>query len=133
MVLEVTRAARYVPGTNLRSVATGASWLYALPTLDLPCVVCLGTPGSATLTGLVGRAGRVVVVEPDTRERRRATAWVGRHAADGRAEVAAPGAGAPDGAAALVVLGRAAARRVAVDGGRGAARPDGPVAQLRRL
>ncbi|WP_088318899.1 phosphotransferase [Kineosporia sp. R_H_3] len=133
MVLEVTRAARYVPGTNLRSVATGASWLYALPTLDLSCVVCLGTPGSATLTGLAGRAGRVVVVEPDTRERRRATAWVGRHAADGRVEVAATAAGVPDGAAALVVLGRAAARRVAVDGGRGAGRPDGPVAQLRRL
>ncbi|MFN0283320.1 MAG: hypothetical protein ACKVZ6_15275, partial [Kineosporiaceae bacterium] len=112
MVLDVTRAARFTPGTNLRGEATGASWVFALPSLEIGTAVCLGAPPAGTLRGLAQRARSVVVVEPDGRWRRRTQSW-----ATGRDDVTlvASPAEVPDGGADLVVLAPAAARRLPRD------------------
>ncbi len=112
MVLDVTRAARFTPGTNLRGEATGASWVFALPSLEIGTAVCLGAPPAGTLRGLAQRARSVVVVEPGARWRRRTQPW-----ATGRDDVTlvASPAEVPDGVADLVVLAPAAARRLPRD------------------
>jgi aminoglycoside phosphotransferase (APT) family kinase protein len=81
------------PGSNLKGSASGAGWLYALPRLHHDRVVCLGTPGPATLAGLVNAARTVLVVDPSPRERRRVEQLSVAHGW-AAVEVAATGAGA---------------------------------------
>jgi hypothetical protein len=52
---------RFAPGSNVKGAVGGANWCYALPSLDLGRVVCLGRPSVAALTTLA-RLGDDVVV-----------------------------------------------------------------------
>jgi hypothetical protein len=56
-VLELTRASSFVPGSNVRGNVAGASWVFALPGLDLARIVCLGAPAPASLA-MLARLGR---------------------------------------------------------------------------
>src|SRR4051812_39022548 len=105
-MLDTTLASTFVPGTNRRGAAGEATWVYALPRLELGRVVCLLPPGSAVLRSLAGRAEEVLVLGSAPAGRRRRT-------------VPAPAnvrlvASVEPGTADLVVLaGRGAARRLA--------------------
>lgn len=85
-VLETTLSTCFVPGTNLKGQASGASWLFALPSLELRDVVCIGSARTATLRGLVRIAGRLTVLVRSERAartmRRRTDGWPRSHADD---------------------------------------------------
>lgn len=68
-LLAVSLASEPVVGSNRKGALSGGGWLYALPTLDHPRIVCVGGPSMGTLAGLT-RAGSVLVVEPKARRRR---------------------------------------------------------------
>lgn len=68
-LLAVSLAGESIVGSNRKGAMSGGGWLYALPTLDHPRIVCVGAPSMGTLAGLV-RAGTVRVVEPNERRRR---------------------------------------------------------------
>jgi hypothetical protein len=68
-LLSVSLASDPIVGSNRKGALAGGGWLYALPTLDHPRIVCVGAPSMGTLAGLV-RAGTVLVVEPHERRRR---------------------------------------------------------------
>lgn len=68
-LLAVSLSGDPVVGSNRKGALAGGGWLYALPTLDHPRIVCVGAPSMGTLAGLV-RAGTVRVVEPNDRRRR---------------------------------------------------------------
>ncbi len=71
-LLAVSLAGEPIVGSNRKGAMAGGGWLYALPTLDHPRIVCVGAPSMGTLAGLV-RAGTVLVVEPNERRRRALT------------------------------------------------------------
>lgn len=49
------------PGANIRGDVTGGNWIYVLPGLAPERALVLGTPTVATLRGLAGRSGEVLV------------------------------------------------------------------------
>ena len=69
-VLDLTRATSFELGTNLKGDVAGAAWTFALPTLELERILCVGWPGAATLATLA-RLGRQVEVECGPLGRRR--------------------------------------------------------------
>ncbi len=62
-VLATTLATEFAPATNLRGVVAGATWRYALPSMERGRVVCLGRPSPADLDTLAAQATEVVVIE----------------------------------------------------------------------
>jgi hypothetical protein len=70
-VLERTRATTFVPGTNRRGQAFGASWTLLLDDLALGHVVCLGVPGEPSLRTLLLRGLTVTLVCADRQSQRR--------------------------------------------------------------
>lgn len=62
-VLATTLATEFAPATNLRGVVAGATWRYALPSMERARVVCLGRPAQADLDTLAAGATEVVVIE----------------------------------------------------------------------
>ncbi len=61
-MLDATLATRFEPGTNVRGEATGASWSFLLPSLELGRVLCVGVPSLATLRTLARLAREVWVL-----------------------------------------------------------------------
>jgi hypothetical protein len=62
-MLETTLATEFEPGTNIKGgVVAGASWAFALPSLELERVVCLGPPPEATLRTLAELGRRVLII-----------------------------------------------------------------------
>jgi hypothetical protein len=71
-VLDTTLSTHFVPGTNVKGDAAGASWSFMLPSLELEQVVCLGLPRQETLIALARFAGKVLVFCSGQRELHRA-------------------------------------------------------------
>jgi hypothetical protein len=85
-MLETTLSTEFEPGTNIKGgEVAGASWSFALPSLELGRVVCLGRPPAAALHTLAQRGRRVLVV---CAERRQLGALRGELAARGHRNVA---------------------------------------------
>jgi hypothetical protein len=70
LVLERTLATRFVPGSNRRGEALGASWTLLLDDLALGHVVCLGVPGERSLRTLARHARTLTLVCADRRASR---------------------------------------------------------------
>lgn len=62
-LLDVTLAASYTPGTNVKGEVTGANWLFLLPSLEMEQVLCLGTPRWTTLLALSRASQRLVILD----------------------------------------------------------------------
>ena len=109
-MLETTRGAAFVPGSNLRTPDAGAAWLFLLPRLTLGRVVIVGVPPVPTLSACSRVAREVVVLTNGGRELRRCRTVVRKR---GLRNVHAVPMGAisslPDGGAELIVI--ASARR----------------------
>lgn len=70
-MLDITLATHFVPGTNVKGDAAGASWSFMLPSLELRQVVCLGLPREETLMALARFADKVLVFCGGQRELQR--------------------------------------------------------------
>jgi hypothetical protein len=117
-MLETTLATEFEPGTNIKGgVVAGASWAFALPSLELERVVCLGPPPEATLRTLAELGRRVLII---CTRRRQLASLRGKLAGSGHRNVA-------------LVLARNDGEDGAADCEDGAAdREDGTVARRRR-
>lgn len=60
-MLETTLNASYRPGTNVKGDVSGANWTFALPSLELEQVVCVGLPSGPSLRQLASIADRVLI------------------------------------------------------------------------
>ena len=70
-MLETTRAASYIPGSNLRGRTAGPAWLFLLPSLAPERIVYLGAPAPQVLSALAQLGGRMTVLCAGAREERR--------------------------------------------------------------
>lgn len=61
-VLDTTLSTQFVPASNLKGNAAGASWSFALPSLEIDRIVCIGAAGVATLRTLTRAADDVVLL-----------------------------------------------------------------------
>jgi len=77
-MLETTRNATFVPGSNLRSPDAGAAWLFLLPRLSLGRIVIIGTVSGPTLTALCRVGRQVTLLCTGRAELRRGSALVRR-------------------------------------------------------
>jgi aminoglycoside phosphotransferase (APT) family kinase protein len=68
-MLEITLAAEYVPGTNVKGDASGANWMFLRPTLAAGHVLCVGMPRASTLSTLARLNTSVLVIHPGARPR----------------------------------------------------------------
>jgi len=107
-MLESTRSARFVPGSNLRSPSAGGAWLFLLPKLSFARIVCVGLVPGPTLDALCRVGREVIVVCEGPAALRRARAVFRRRRLPRVRAVAAGDRGAlPQGGADLVVISSA--------------------------
>jgi hypothetical protein len=85
----------FVPGANLHGVATGGTLAFALPSLEVDRIACIGEPASGTMTMLDRLADELTSVTADgVRDEPADVLWVS--GADGPAHVGALGRTAVD-------------------------------------
>ena len=109
-MLETTRGAAFIPGSNLRTPDAGAAWLFLLPRLALGRVVLIGQASASTLAACSRVAREVIVLTNGGRELRRTKAAVRKRALRNVQSVPMDAiASLPDGGAELIVI--ASARR----------------------
>ncbi len=101
-MLDTTRAATFVPGSNRREAASGAAWLALLPTMEPGRVLVLGVPAEQVLIALARASGRLTVRCATRREGRRARAIL----AERPAKVEVGEASLPDASFDLIVIAR---------------------------
>ena len=107
-MLETTRGASFVPGSNLRTPDAGAAWLFLLPRLTLGRVVIIGKTSASTLAACSRVSREVVVLTTGGRELRRTRASVRKRGlANVRPVPMDAIAGVPDGGADLIVVSSA--------------------------
>lgn len=104
-MLDTTRAATFVPGSNRREAASGAAWLALLPTMEPGRVLVFGVPSESVLTTLARAAARLTVRCRTKREGRRARTILAERPA--RVEIGE--ASLPEAAFDLIVIARDAA------------------------
>ncbi len=75
-MLDVTRATRFVPGSNRKGALAGASWVFTLDRLDLGHVLFLGAPGTPALEMIAPLASEVMIWEPQAGKRRGVATWL---------------------------------------------------------
>ncbi len=102
-VLALALATEPIVGSNLRGAVSGAGWLYALPRLEHPRIVCLGAPGRASLIALAC-AGDVLVVEGGRRARKRVARDILGSGLANVEVIGGPAAGPDEGPIDLLVL-----------------------------
>lgn len=115
-VLERTRATRFVPGSNRRGEALGASWTLLLDDLALGHVVCLGVPGERSLRTLARHARTLTLVCADRRASRVLRRRLVGLELEGVASVPAADVGHVGTVDLVVVTSARWARRAAADG-----------------
>jgi len=109
-MLETTRGAAFVPGSNLRTPDAGAAWLFLLPRLTLGRVVIVGPTPASTLAACGRVAREVIVLTTGGRELRRIRSVIRKRSLRNlRAVPMSAIASLPDGGADLIVI--ASARR----------------------
>src|SRR5207245_7339077 len=117
VMLETTRAASYIPGSNLRGRTAGPAWLFLLPSLAPERIVCLGAPAPQVLSALAQLGGRMTVLCAGAREERRVRGTCARLGLENVTVGQARGADVLAGEADLLVLGSRPARRLRKLGG----------------
>ncbi|MGH2726550.1 MAG: hypothetical protein ACRDKS_06200, partial [Actinomycetota bacterium] len=104
-MLDTTRAASFVPGSNRREASSGDAWLALLPTMEPGRVLVYGIPSETVLVTMARAAGRLTVRCRTKREGRRARSILAERPA--RVEVGE--APLPEAAFDLIVVARDAA------------------------